>query len=256
LLNSYVFVTDAATQNPAETADVDPPPSDATVGRYQFIARPYALEEKMSWEVLEDSAIDLAAAVQTNMARRLAVSIQSDFIYGSGAQTIQGFTGAAGLLTVVEGGGANGLAPASSTGYNYVAQAIQKCESAKTVPDLMVTSPLAAHTYGNLKNTLNDALTPQESVRQFLEGRNGKRFRTTTAVKDDETVGTATADCSDLFVMNSDFVYWAIRHDFSVMPLRERFATQRLLGVLAWQRLDATLVHAEAACWLQGIKTS
>jgi hypothetical protein len=48
-------------------------------------------------------------------------------------------------------------------------------------------------------------------------------------------------------------IYWAIRHDFAVLPLRERFATQRLAGVLGWQRLDATLVHAQAAYWLEGI---
>lgn len=66
-------------------------------------------------------------------------------------------------------------------------------------------------------------------------------------------MGTASADCSDLFILNSDMIYWAIRHDFAVLPLRERFATQRLAGVLGWQRLDATLVHAQAAYWLEGI---
>jgi HK97 family phage major capsid protein len=248
-----VFVTDPAVQNPAETGDVYPPPSDATVGRYQFIARPYSEIETMSWEVLEDSAIDLAAAVQTNMARRMAVQIQADFIYGSGAQTIQGFTGAAGLLTGVEGGGANGAAPASATGYNYVDIGIEAVRSAKVEPDLIVTSPRAFQTYGRLKNTLNDALRPSPTVAEFLNGQNGKRVAMTTAVKDTQTVGTASNDCSDLFILDSDRIYWAIRHDYSVMPLRERFATQRLLGVMSWQRLDAVLTHAEGQYWLKGI---
>ena len=118
---------------------------------------------------------------------------------------------------------------------------------------MIVTSPRAFQTYGRLKNTLNDALRPSPTVASFLNGADGKAVRLTTAVKDTQTVGTASADCSDLFVMDSSRIYWAIRHDFSVISLKERFATQRLLGVLCWQRLDACLTHAEAAYWLKGI---
>lgn len=248
-----VMVTDPVVQNPNEGADIFPPGSDATVNRYPFVARPYALIESFSWELLEDSAIDIAEAVTQNMAKRLATQVQADFIYGSGANVVNGFTGAAGLLTGVEGGTANGAAPTGANGYNYVDIAIEAVRSAKVEPDLIVTSPRAFQTYGRLKNTLNDALRPSPTVASFLNGQNGKRFATTTGVKDTQTVGTASGTCSDLFVMDSSRIYWAIRHDVSVMPLRERFATQRLYAVMLWQRLDATLTHAEGAYWLKGI---
>jgi HK97 family phage major capsid protein len=248
-----VMVTDPVVQNPNEGSDTYPPSADATVNRYQFVARPYSLLETLSWELLEDSAVDIADVIQMNMARRLAMQVQSDFIYSSASNTIQGFTGASGLLTGVEGGTANGAAPTSANGYNYVDIAIEAVRSAKVEPDLIVTSPKGFQTYGRLKNTLNDALRPSPTVQEFLSGANGKSVRLTTAVKDTQTVGTASADCSDLFVLDSSRIYWAIRHDFSVISLRERFATQRLLGVMAWQRLDATLTHAEAAYWLKGI---
>jgi HK97 family phage major capsid protein len=248
-----VMVTDPVVQNPNEGADVYPPSADATVNRYQFVARPYSELETLSWELLEDSAIDIGEAVTMNMAKRMAVQIQADFIYGSGATTIQGFTGATGLLTGVEGGTANGTAPASATGYDYVDKGIEAVRSAKVEPDLIVTSPRAYQTYGRLKNTLNDAIRPSPTVCAFLNGENGKAVRVTTAVKDTNTVGTATADCSDLFVLDSSRIWWAIRHDFSVLSLKERFATQRLLGVMCWQRLDAVLTHAEAAYRLNGI---
>ena len=222
-----VMVTDPVIQNPTEGTDTYPPSSDATVNRYAFVARPYTELETISWELIEDSAIDIADVIQQNMARRMAVQIQSDFIYGSGATTIQGFTGATGLLTGVEGGTANGAAPTSANGYNYVDTAIEGGRSAKVEPDTIVTSPRAFQTYGRLKNTLNDALRPSPTVAEFLNGTNGKAVRLTTAVKDTQTVGTATGTCSDLFVFDSSRIYWAIRHDFSVMSLKERFATMR-----------------------------
>ena len=98
-----VMVTDPVVQTPAETVDVYPPSSDATVNRYQFTARPYSEFESLSWELLEDSAIDIAEVITMNMAKRMATQIQTDFIYGAGTG-IQGFTGASGLLTGIEGG--------------------------------------------------------------------------------------------------------------------------------------------------------
>lgn len=249
-----VVASDPVIQNPAETVDVYPPNSDATVGRYQFIARPYAGLETISWELLEDSAVDISQVITQNLAKRMAVQMQTDFIYGAGATTIQGFTGASGLLTGIEGGsGTNGAAPASSTGWNYVDMGIEAVRSAKVEPDLMVSSPRGIMTYGRLKNSLYDALRPSPAVADFLNGQNGKRVAATTAVKDTQTVGSATSNCSDLFIMDSSRIYWAVRHDFSVMNLKERFATQRLLGVMVWQRVDAVLTHAEAAYWLKGI---
>ena len=168
------MVTDPVVQNPNETADIYPPASDATVNRYQFVARPYSLLETFSWELLEDSAVDIAEVVTQNMAKRLARQAQSDFIYGSGANVINGFTGAAGLLNGVEGGTANGAAPTGANGYNYVDIAIEAVRSAKAEPDLIVTSPRAYQTYGRLKNTLNDALRPSPTVAQFLNGQDGK----------------------------------------------------------------------------------
>lgn len=122
------------------------------------------------------------------MAKRMAVNIQSDFIYGSGASAINGFTLASGLLTGVEGGAANGAAPSSANGYDYVDKVIEAVRTAKVNPDLIATSPRAFQTYGRLKNTLNGAIRPSPTVASFLSGQDGKRFATTNAVKDTQTV--------------------------------------------------------------------
>src|ERR1022692_3687686 len=242
-----VWVTDPAVQNPAETVDSFPPPTDATVNRYLFVARPYMEIETVSWELMEDSALNIGDVLAAAMTARMARSIQSDFIYGAGAGTIQGFTTLGTMLASVEGGGVNGAAPASATGYDAIDKAIESVRSAKAEPDLIVTSPRALQTYGRLKNTLNDAIRPSPAVQDFLSGANGKEVRTTTAVKDTQTVGTSSADCSDLFVMDSSRIYWAIRHQASMLTLKERFASMRLAGVMMWLRLDATLTHPEAS---------
>lgn len=252
-----IATADPLVQNLAEGVDSDPPSSDMTVSEYVFTARPYFVEEKASWELLEDSALDLVDVIQQQMTKRLAVNLQSDFIYSSTSNHIQGFTNAGGLLTLVEGGGpTNGAAPTSANGYTYWDKSIAKVRSANNEPDMIVTSPLAQSTYGQLKNTLNDRLTPSYDVEAYLMGTQGKSLYTTTSVSDVETAGTASGDCSDLFVLNSSMIYAAIRHGLSFMPLHERFATTRQLGIVAWLRADAVLVHPEAAVWLQGIKTS
>jgi HK97 family phage major capsid protein len=215
--------------------------------------------EKWSWELEEDSAIAVSDIVMGSFVQRMARAIQSDFLYGSGASTIQGVFTAAGLLKTVEGGTANGLAPVSASGYDYVDKAIQGNRTAKLDADMIVTSPLCYQTYGRLKNTLNDAIRPSPTVQAYLDGRGGAtgkgRFYQTTAIKDNQTVGTATTDCSDMFLLWSDMIYWGIKHDMSILPIRERFATQRLAGAIAWVRLDAVLAHAEAQSLLQ-VKTS
>jgi hypothetical protein len=113
---------------------------------------------------------------------------------------------------------------------------------------LTVNSPPRGYqTCRRLKNALYGAIRPSPTVAAFLYGEAGERAGLTTAVKDTQAVGTVTSDCSDPFVLDSSRIYWAIRHAFSVLSLKERSAARRLLGVMCWQRLDATLTHGEAA---------
>lgn len=254
-----VAATDVAVSNLAEGVDVYPPASDITINRYLLTARPYVAFESWSWELEEDSAVDVNNLIMRSFVNRMARAVQSDFLYGTGANTIQGVFSATGLIKSVEGGTANGQAPASATGYDYVDKAIQATRTAKLDTDMIVTSPLAYQTYGRLKNTLNDAIRPSPNVQDYLNGKGGYRgdgrFYQTTAIKDTQTVGTATSDCSDMFFLQSDMIYFAIKHNLSVLPLRERLATQRQAGAIAWLRLDAFLAHAEAQALLQ-VKTS
>jgi chloramphenicol 3-O-phosphotransferase len=112
---------------------------------------------------------------------------------------------------------------------------------------------------GQLQNTLFDALRPTRTVQSYIDGVGGMngngKFYLTTAIKDNITVGADVTDVSDMYFLWSDFIYWGIKHSMSVLPLRERLATQRLNGAVAWLRLDAVLAHAEAQYKLQ-VKTS
>lgn len=254
-----VTVTDVAIQNLAEGVESYPPPSDVTVGQYVLTARPYSAVETWSYELEEDSQIPVPDIVQRSFAQRMARSVQSDFLYGTGATNINGIDTASGLLSGFEGGASPPIAPASAAGYDAWDKAIQAVRTAKSDVDMIVTSPLAYQTYGRLKNTLNDALRPSPTVASYLNGQGGPngngRCHLTTAIKDNRTVGTDTSDVSDVFFLWSNFIYWGIKHDMSVLPLRERFATTRQNGALAWLRVDAVLAHAEAAYRLQ-VKTS
>jgi HK97 family phage major capsid protein len=222
-------------------------------------ARPYASLEVWSWELEEDSAVGVADMVANSMAQRMARAIQSDFFYGSGANVIQGVYGAAGLLKSAEGGTANAVAPSSSAGYDYWDKAIQAVRTAKADVDMVVTSPVGYQTYGRLKNTQNDAIRPSPTVQAYLNGTGGPngdgKCYVTTAIRDTSTAGTAANDCSDLFFLWSPFIYTAIKHQFSILPLRERFSTERQAGAIAWCRLDAFVAHTEAQALLQA-KTS
>jgi len=248
-----IWVSDPQIQALGETVDMYPPGSDATVNRFLFTARPYQSVETFSWELLQDSVLNVAEVAQRAMALRLAVQIQNDFIYQTGnASKITGFTQAGGLLTSIQGGGANGVAPVN---WDYVDLAIQSVRNANVEPNLIATTPQAYGKFGRLKNTLNDSMRPSPSVMDFLDGNDGKMLGTTTAISDAVTVGT-TANCSDLFVMDSSRIYWGIRRDFGVLPLRERFATAKLAGLVGFMRLDGVLSHPEAAMWLKGALTT
>jgi HK97 family phage major capsid protein len=106
-----VAVTDVAVTNQAEGVDLYPPASDITINRYMLTARPYMAFESWSWEIEEDSAVDVNNLVMNSFIQRIARSVQTDFLYGSGATTIQGVFGTTGLIKSVEGGTVNGQAP-------------------------------------------------------------------------------------------------------------------------------------------------
>jgi len=254
-----VTVTDVQIQNLTEGTEGFPPSSDVTVGHFQLVARPYMAVETWSWELEEDSAISVPDIVGRSFTQRMARAVQSDFLYGTGATFINGISTAAGLNTTFEGGASPPIAPVAATGYNAVDAAIAGARTAKLDVDMIVTSPLCYSKYGLLKNTLNDALRPSPTVQQYLNGVGGSTgkgaFYTTTAIKDNITVGADTANVSDMYFLWSDMIYWGIKHSMSVLPLRERFATARTNGAVCWLRLDAFLAHAEAQGKLQ-VKTS
>jgi HK97 family phage major capsid protein len=256
-----VTVTDPQVQNLSEGADMYPPASDITVNRYLMTARPYASIESWSWELEEDSAVGVSDLVMHGFANRLARAVQTDFFYGTGANFIQGLSTAAGLVTQFEGGASPPAVPAAAAGkaWTYVDAAITATRTAKANTDLIVTSPLCYSKYGQLQNTLFDAIRPTPTVQSYIDGHGGPnedgRFALTTAIKDNITVGADVSNVSDMYFMWSDFIYFGIKHSMSVLPLRERLATQRSNGAIAWLRLDALYAHAESAIKLQ-VKTS
>jgi HK97 family phage major capsid protein len=256
-----VTVTDVQVQNLAEGVDLYPPASDLTVGKFTLTARPYASVETWSWELQEDSQVSIPDFVSHSIAQRMARAVQSDFFYGSGASVINGVSTTAGLVTGFEGGASPPILPAGSAGHawTYVDAAITAVRTAKNDTDMIVTSPLCFSKYGQLQNSLFDALRPTRTVQQYIDGVGGSSgngaFYQTTAIKDNITVGADTTDVSEMYFLNSDMIWFGIKHGMSVLPLRERFATQRQNGAVAFLRLDAFLAHAEAAYRLQ-VKTS
>lgn len=257
-----VAVTDIQVQNLAEaTGDLYPPATDVTVGQYLLTARPYASVESWSWELEEDSQIPIPEIVSRSFAQRMARAVQIDFIYGSGATFINGFSSAAGLVVQFEGGASPPALPTAAAGKAWTAvdAAITATRTLKANTDTIVTSPLCYSKYAQLQNTLFDAIRPTPTVQRYIDGEGGPNhdgaFYLTTAIKDNLTVGADVTDVSDMYFLWSDFFYWGIKHSMSVLPLRERLATQRLNGAVAWLRLDAFLAHAEAQVRLQ-VKTS
>jgi HK97 family phage major capsid protein len=256
-----VTVTDVQVQNLAEGVDMYPPASDITVNRYPMVARPYAAVESWSWELEEDSAVPVPDLVMRSFAQRMARAVQTDFFYGTGATFIQGISTAAGLLSGFEGGASPPALPTAAAGkaWTYVDAAITATRTAKSDTDMIVTSPLCFSKYNQLQNTLFDALDPTPTVQSYIDGRGGRTgngsFYLTTAIKDNITVGADVTDVSDMYFLNSDFVWFGIKHSMSVLPLRERLATQRSNGAVCWLRLDAVLAHAEA-CYKLQVKTS
>ena len=256
-----VTVTDVQVQNLNEGVDMYPAASDITVNRYPMVARPYASIESWSWELEEDSAVPVPDLVMRSFAQRMARAIQTDWFYGSGANFIQGISTAAGLLSGFEGGASPPTVPTAAAGkaWTSVDAAITATRTAKSDTDMIVTSPLCYSKYAQLQNTLFDALRPTPTVQKYIDGEGGRtgngQFYLTTAVKDNITVGADVTDVSDMYFLNSDFIWFGIKHSMSVLPLRERLATQRTNGAICWLRLDAVLAHAEA-CYKLQVKTS
>jgi hypothetical protein len=256
-----VTVTDVQVQNLAEGVDMYPPASDITVNRYPMTARPYAAVESWSWELEEDSAVPVPDLVMRSFSQRMARAVQTDFFYGSGATFIQGLNTAAGLVTGFEGGASPPALPTAAAGKAWTAvdAGITATRTAKHDTDMIVTSPLCYSKYAQLQNTLFDALRPTPTVQSYIDGVGGRTvngaFYQTTAIKDNITVGADAADVSEMYFLDSDMIWFGIKHQMSVLPLRERLATQRSNGAVCWLRLDALVAHAEAAYRLQ-VKTS
>jgi HK97 family phage major capsid protein len=203
-----VTVTDAQIQNLAEaTGDLYPPASDVTVNRYLLTARPYASVETWSFELEEDSQLSIPDIVSRSFAQRMARSVQADFFYGSGATFIQGISTAAGLLSGFEGGASPPTLPTAAAGkaWTYVDAAITATRTAKSDTDMIVTSPLCFSKYGQLQNTLFDALRPTRTVQSYIDGNGGSTgkgaFYQTTAIKDNITVGADVTDVSDMYFL-------------------------------------------------------
>jgi HK97 family phage major capsid protein len=256
-----VAVTDVQVQNLTEGTDMYPPGSDITVNKYTLTARPYAAMESWSWELEEDSQLSIPDIVSRSFVQRMARAVQTDFFYGSGATNINGVSTTAGLVRQFEGGATPPILPAGSAGHawTYVDTAITATRTAKHDTDMIITSPLCFSKYSQLQNSLFDALRPTRTVQQYIDGVGGSTgkgaFYQTTAIKDNITVGADTTDVSEMYFLDSDMIYWGMKHTMSVLPLRERLATQRSNGAIAFLRIDALLAHAEAAVRLQ-VKTS
>ncbi|MFE2558893.1 phage major capsid protein [Streptomyces sp. NPDC059352] len=209
--------------------------SDLSFDAVTFTARSMARMVKLSRELFEDSDPSAADIIANSFAQQIALELDRVALRGSGtAPEPRGVLNQAGVTLTAHG--ANG---AAITNYDFWLDSVGAVRNANFEPNAQIQAPRSETSLSKLKEaTTNAYLSPPAGLAP-IPRLNTKQIPTNL------TVGTSL-DCSEVYTGDWRMLGIGIRTGFEIEFLKERFADNLQIGVLAHLRADIQLFHPEA----------
>lgn len=218
--------------------------SSMTFDRVTLHAQTLPILVRMSQELFDDLSPAASSLIEREMGQALALELDRVVLRGSGsAPEPRGIRNASGVN--IQSLGTNG---AQLAGFDDLATAIGTVRSANGEPNAIILSARSRTFLDKEKDSTGQPLQPPASVRDIS-------LLVSNQIPDNLTQGSSS-NCSEAYVGAWSNVLVGLRTDVrvQVQVLRERFADNLQVGLLAYLRADVALAHPELFTVMTGIK--
>lgn len=226
---------------------------DLTFERVEFQARSLNVFVKSSWELVEDSAVEIEHEIRKAFAREFAIKLDKTALYGTGTPPEpRGVKNASGINkksmaasnTLVTEGTGNGATP---TNFDTLVDAVGFLSDLNRTATGMILAPRTERTIAKkFIDTTNQPLSTPDALK-------GVTRHSTNQVPTNLTLGTS-GDCTDLFAADWSDLLIGMRTELIIRPLFERFATDGQVAFVGHLRADVQLRHPESFTLITGIR--
>ncbi|MER6343689.1 phage major capsid protein [Streptomyces sp. NPDC001595] len=208
---------------------------DLTFDAVTFTARSLARLVKLSRELFEDSSPAAGDIIAHSFAQQLALELDRVALRGTGtAPEPRGVLNQSGITTTTHG--ANG---AAITNYDFWLDSVGTVRNNNFEPNAQIQAPRSETSLSKLKEATTNAYLIPPAALATIPRLNTKQIPINL------TVGTST-DCSELYTAQWNQLGIGIRTGIELEFLKERYADNLQIGVLAHLRADIQLFHPEA----------
>ncbi|MEK8093338.1 phage major capsid protein [Methylocystis sp. IM3] len=215
--------------------------SSPAFARVTLSARSLATVIKLSRELAEDSA-NLDATLRNALAKAFALELDRAALFGNGVAEPLGVVNWTGINTV-----SLGTDGAALSGFDNFLDGIYEMHVDNAGdPTAAIMAPRTEKTINKMKDGDGETLVRPPAIANLP-------FLVTTSVPVNQTQGIST-DCSSIIMGDFSQLLIGMRTQLQIQVLRERFADNLQLGLLAYLRADVVLTHPESFTKIVGIK--
>lgn len=214
----------------AENASVSE--SDMVFGQVQFLPKSLAVLVKVSRELLADS-INVNDALMNALAKAIALQLDYAALYGSGTGNQP--TGLKSILTTnsrTSNIGANGAKLSAVGKWLPLVSAAQKVAAGNDQPSAAIMNSRTLYDLSGLADSTGQPLRAPDIISQNMA------LLDTNSVPVNQTQGTATSVCSEIFTGNFAQMILGLRQELRIEILPQTFAGNLQVGFLASLRAD------------------
>jgi HK97 family phage major capsid protein len=196
----------------------------------------------ISRELFEDSNPDASGVIANSFGRQIAVALDYAALRGSGVTPVPlGVLNTSGVTTTSHG--ANGSA-ISALSYDFLLDAVNAVRANNFEPNAHIVAPRTVTSLRKLKDSQQRYLQPPADSLPLLP---------TNQIPTNLTVGTSS-DASEAYTAQWDQLAIAIRTEFVLEFLRERYADTGQYGFIGHLRADIQLLQPAAFAVDLGIR--
>ena len=206
--------------------------SDMLFGQVQFLPKSLAVLVKVSRELLADS-INVNEALMNALAQAIALQLDYAALYGSGVGNQP--TGLKSILTTnsrTSSIGPNGSKLSAAGKWMPLVTAGQKVAAGNDKPTASVMNSRSLYDLSGLADTTGQPLRAPDIISKNMA------LLDTNSVPVNQTQGTATGICSEIFTGNFDKMILGLRQELRIEVLQQNFAGNLQVGFLAHLRAD------------------
>ncbi|MEU6388798.1 phage major capsid protein [Streptomyces sp. NPDC046939] len=224
---------------------------DLTFDAVTFTARSMARLVVISRELFEDSNPAASGVIANSFAAQIALELDRAALRGSGsAPEPRGVLNQSGVTLTSHGtnGSTIGSPPSAGVmGWEFLVQAAGAVENNNFTANAQIMAPRTNQSLSLLRDTTNQYIAPPG----YLD--NTPRL-TTKQVPINLTVGSSS-DCSEVYTGQWPMMGVGIRTSFQLEFLKERYADNLQIGILAHLRADVQLFQPGAFAVDLGVRS-